>query len=208
MKRKPWHLLTPVIRGQKRRSCVAIGCAAEVCEERILPSATAMVTAHPISNSGTSGGSSLTVAAATGTRPIVRDPSTGGPNGTTYLANDATTSANLSQIQATNFPSAGINLSTSVPAFTIGRISTAQAENLGELAVVNAPAPGNLTRSPQPEGLPSSPATGSLPGAGGMSGSGTESAGISSTGLNDILPLPELDVAFTLALDLTVLSGW
>ena len=45
-------------------------------------------------------------------------------------------------------------------------------------------------------------------GAGGMSGSGTESAGISSTGLNDILPLPELDVAFTLALDLTVLSGW
>jgi hypothetical protein len=99
-------------------------------------------------------------------------------------------------------------LSTSIPAFTIGRISTAQAANLGELAVVNAPTLGDLTRSPQPEGLPSAAATGSSTGAGGMSGSGSESAGTSSTGLNDILPLPELDVAFTLAIDLTVLSRW
>jgi hypothetical protein len=139
---------------------------------------------------------------------VVRDPSTGGPNGTTYLANDAMTPPNPSQTQATNFPTAGNNLSASIPAFTIWRISTAEAAKLGELAVVNAPTLGQLTLSPQPEGVFSMPATGSSTGAGGMIGSSSNSADVSSMALKDILPLPELDVAFTLALDLTVLSGW
>lgn len=188
---------------QKRRPCLAMGCAAEVCEKRTLLSATVIGTAHQVSNSGTTG--SVKPAA-------VHDPSTGGANGTAFLAPDATPLPAPLQQQAVTMPAVNSFLAP-LPSPTIGSVST----GLGTSAVANNSPLINATLIPQLADSFAAPAIGpSSAGDLGTGGFGTGFAGNESVGanlnagnlnacnLNDALPSINLDLAFTPAMDLSL----
>jgi hypothetical protein len=198
---------------------VEFGCQAEVCEQRHLLSATTM----SIIGATTAAGH---VAPASGMTKIVRDPSSGGPNGTTYLANDASTPPNWAQQQnATAVPPLDANVLSTTPALNETQLPVSGAFNLGPGASLNGPVFGgtafgspvfgnfafdgqSLTQS-QANFSTSPLAFGSrTPGSPTLSGNQGASGPNGLNGLGEILPLPDLDLAFMQTLDITSPAGW
>jgi hypothetical protein len=204
---------------RRRRQHVEFGCQSEVCEERLLLSATAISTTGAIMASGHS-------APASGPTKIVRDPSSGGPNGTTYLANDASTPPNWAQQQnATAVPPLDANVISTTPALNETELPLSGAFNLGPGTSLNGPAVGGSgfgnptsgnfafdgqSLTPSQANFSTSPlAFGSLTsGSATLSGNQGVNGPNSLNGLGQILPLPDLDLAFMQTLDITSPTGW
>jgi hypothetical protein len=188
----------------------------EACEERILLSATAMAAG---------------AVAAKSTSPsappkIVRDPSSGGPNGTVYLANDATAAPNWAQQQnALVVPPLDSEVNSTTPALNESDLPVSGAFNVGAGVSLNGPAlAGNVFGSPTFGNLafndqsltqaqanystatfafgnqPAASATGlnASPGLNAPNGLNRPS---SLNGLGETLPVPDLDLAPTHDLD-------
>jgi len=103
---------------RKRRDPWEMSTHTEACEERILLSATVMAAASAAKGSSPSAPKPLHV------------PSTAGPNGTTYLANDASTPPNWAQQQnATIVPPIDSEVNSTTPALNETQIPVGGAFN-------------------------------------------------------------------------------
>jgi hypothetical protein len=199
---------------RRRRQRMNFGCHAEECEVRLLLSATAM-------------GGTMTAHSAPAPRPskIVRDPSSGGPNGTSFLANDATTPPNWAQQQnATVTPPLDSQVNSTSPALNEASLPVSGGFNVGVGVSLNGPALtdvfgsltfGNIAFNDQ--SLTQSQANysaatfafqspaGSL--ANGPTGNGENAANGSLNGLTEPLPPLDLRVAPAPNLDISPLPS-
>jgi hypothetical protein len=145
-----WNIGRPMSRrARKRRQLENLGWRAEICEERILLSATMAMARASL------GPSIPAAAAAKGSAPsttpkIVRDPSSGGPNGTSFLANDASTPPNWAQQQtAIVTPPLDSQVNSTTPALNEANLPVSGAFNVGSWVSLNGPPlAGNMFGSP------------------------------------------------------------
>jgi hypothetical protein len=194
------------------RRCERGGLAnrAEACELRLLLSATAMGSVRPM---GTSGGN----VAKPVPPKVVRDPSNGGPNGTTFLANDASTPPKWTQQQqATIVPPLDANVVSTTPALNEFALPSGGSSYPNGPSLFGSSAVDGQTMAPSEETY--SPSNALANNRGALSNGSNANPPMEVNGFGEILPLPALDLAFTQPpdiqpppmqpLDLTSPLGW
>jgi hypothetical protein len=211
-----WHIVTQDFpSGHRRRPRGRMADHTEACEQRILLSAS---TLGPVRSATASGGRAGTASAAASspskppaTSPIVvRDPSTAGPNGTTYLANDATSPPTWQQQQQANVvPPLDSLVNVTAPAMNEIAPPSGGSANPGEAGIFGSAhfagqtVPQSQTSfATSPFSFPNQTVAATNNGLGGNSAV--------SNGLGEVLPLVNLDIAFMQPLDITspTPSGW
>lgn len=196
---------------RRRHEPGKLGWHSEACEERILLSATAMVAAAPAAKSP----------GPSAPPKVVRDPSSGGPNGTAYLANDASTPPSWAQQQnAIVTPPLDASINSTTPALNEANLPISGAFNVGAGVSLNGPPlGGNLFGGPtfgniafsdqslaqaeanystSPFAFQSRPPAGSATGLNtnpGLNGPNGLNGTSNLNGLGEILPLADLGVA-------------
>jgi hypothetical protein len=192
----PW--LSPPTGASRRRCVCRIPEDAEVCEERILLSASV-----PMSGQSRSGSTSPRV---------VHSPSTGGPNGTVFLS-PVLTPANPVEVPGTAIAALPDSLAPVVTSFDpLTPAPTVPASLSGNVPTSFSPSIDQTFGPPSGQdiftaGSGSSSTSANNTGSASNTGVGTVSqyAGMS---LMEPLPSMDLDLAFTPAIDLTAPSVW
>jgi len=191
-----WHFRVNVFPACRRRhERGRLAHRTEACEERILLSATAIGPVRFIANSA---GNASTPAPAP--PKTVRDPSSGGPNGTTFLANDASTPPTWTQQQqASSVPPLDANVVSTTPALNEFAPPSGGPSSLNGPSIFGSLAFGGQTMAPWQETFPPSYALASNRGASSNGWNANPPAGVN--GIGEVLPLPDLDLAFLKSLD-------
>lgn len=193
----------------RRRERSRLASRVEACEQRLLLSATTLGVAHS--------------ATAPTTKPgpappkVVRDPSTGGPGGTTFLAGDASTPPKWSQEQQANIvPPLDANVVSVTPALNEFEPPGSGPSSLpNAFSLLGTPSMGG--QLPASAGQNLSASTSIVSTSAPASNRKTVDTAIGASAIDEILPLFDLDLAFTPAdlgtsqmqtLDVTPLAGW
>jgi hypothetical protein len=188
-----WHFRGTF--GRRRNERGGLGHRSEACEERLLLSATANGPVRFVANSA---GNASTPAPAP--PRIVRDPSSGGLNGTTFLANDASTPPMWTQQQAANVvPPLDANVVLISPALNEFAPPNGGASFLNAPSIFGSSAFGGQTMALWQETFSPSYAQASNRGASSNGSNANPPTGVN--GMGEILPLPDLDLAFLQSLD-------